>query len=279
MMNSVNVPFIGATAFALLALLLSGCATTAPVKPSVAIPPAGDLLATPTGFTKHKVKSVEVTGTEKPFETSWEGKFFGGDRRWPIFPKQAREALDLDLREYVKSRFEIDSNSSAKVVLNLEQAHSYLTWKSSGATWIPFVGVAVAVGQMFQQVPVTFIAEVKVDVAVPSGEKRSRSIFSRQKEVVNLGDTAALAGNFEKQKPVYLRQINQIRRDLFDRIDAELITTLQASSPSTRAGGAKAEMALAESEIARLETALADEIITKAEFDRLIASLKKPSTP
>jgi hypothetical protein len=278
MLSPIKMPFVGAALLTLLAVLVSGCASTT-TQPSVIVPPAGDLLAPPAGFAKYKVKSVEVKGSEKPFEVSWEGRFFGGDRRWPIFPKKARETLDLDLREYVKSRFEVDSSSNVAVVLTLEQAHSYLTWKSSGATWIPFVGVAVAVGQMFQQVPVTFTAEVKVDVSVPSRENRNRSIFSRRNEVVNLGDTAALAGNWEKQRPVYLKQIGQIRRDLFDRIDAELITTLQPSSPSSVAGGRKAELALLESEIARLETALADEIITKTEFDRLISSLKQPSKP
>ncbi len=246
--------------------VLAGCAV-----PRVEVPRlTPSILGTQTEDQRIPIRAFSIESSDRPFEIKSDMRFMSGDSRGVLFPKQAREFLSQDLRDYVAARFRIDASADAILLMKLEQAHSYFTMHQSGANWIPFVGVITSIADGFQQVPITFIVELKADVSNANLTIPEVNVFvKRSQAVTGWGSTV------EKHREIYRGQIDHVRTELFERLDAQLITlwkdgkllAQQQQSPVSNA----ASLA---SELAKLDSALADEKLSKDEYEKLIVAMK-----
>ncbi len=265
----VSIPFL----FALFALAFTGCST-----PRVEVGSTATMLGTNQTSSRIPIRSFNLEGTDQAFETTSDMRFLSGVSRGVLFPKQAREFISQDLRDYVSSRFQIDPEAKESLTLKLEQAHSYFTMHSSGANWIPFVGVVTAIADGFQKVPVIFVVEVKGQISTPMAPSTEVSSFIRQTEEIT-----GFSGTMEKHREIFRREIELVRKQLFDRLDDQLLT-LWSDKRFVGKGNisSRRDAAVLASQIAELDTALADGKISAAEHEKLITALRRttitPST-
>lgn len=254
----------------LVCLSLVGCAT-----PRVEAPRSATALGARADSERIPIRSFALESADRPFEIKSDMRFLSGDSRGVLFPKQAREYLAQDLRDYVASRFRIDPAADTLLTLKLEQAHTYFTMHSSGLNWVPFVGIATSIADGFQQVPITFVVEVKANVTAPAATSGEINAFIRHTEKIT-----GWSGTMEKHRGIYLEQINRVRKELFERLDAQLLTQWRDGKliPQGQANTADDAATLA-SELARLDTALADEKISKEEHAKLVEGVKAKYSP
>jgi len=262
-----------AFASVLILIAFSGCAI-----PRVEVPSSAPLLGSTQESTRIPVRAIRVESSDKSYEIKSDLVLMSGIARTVMFPKQAREYLSQDLRDYLGTRFIVDERSKVSVELNLEQALSYMTTHHSGANWIPFVGVVTAIADGFQKVPVTFVVEVNAKVTAGSEKPEKVDVFVRQVEIV-----PGFSHTIENHQKVYTRNIQVVREELFTRLDAQLLSFWSSGAfvGKNENSGAGVTATIA-SEIAKLDSALADEKITETEHATLIAALKKrydASTP
>ena len=256
---------------ALLSLAFVGCTV-----PRVEVGSTATMLGTSQSTSRIPIRSFTLEGTDKAFETTSDFRFMSGVSRGVLFPKQAREFISQDLRDYVNSRFQIDPEAKESLTLNLEQAHSYFTMHQSGANWIPFVGVVTSIADGFKKVPVTFVVEVKGRVSTPTGPSTEVSSFIRQTEEVT-----AFSGTQDKHREIFQREIELVRKQLFDRLDDQLLTLWSDKRfVGKRDVSSRRDAAVLASQIAELDTALADGKISAPEHEKLMTALRRTtSTP
>jgi hypothetical protein len=251
---------------ALLSLAFVGCTV-----PRVEVGSNATMLGANRSESRIPIRSFTLEGTDQAFETTSDIRFLSGVSRVVLFPKQAREFISQDLRDYVKSRFQIDPEAKESLTLNLEQAHSYFTTKHSGANWIPYVGVVTSIADGFQQAPVTFVVEVKGRVSTPTGASTDISSFIRQTEEVTV-----FSATQEKQREIFRREIDLVRKQLFNRLDDQLLTLWSDRRfVGKRSFSSRSDAAAFASQIAELDTALADGKISAPEHEKLMAALRR----
>lgn len=252
----------------LACLPLFGCATYKLEAPR----PAGLLTSKPAAD-QIAVRSFLVESEAKPVESKVEGTIIGGTIRAPFFAKDAREFLAQDLKDYLASRFRIDPASETTVVLRLEQVQSYTTSWHNPMNWIPFVGVATSLADGFQQVPLTFQVEVRAEVASRGTSGAKSDAFIRKTQ-----QFMGWSGTREKMVGIFREHLNSTRKEVFDRLDGQLLT-MWKDGQWVGEGSEKSAAATLASEIAKLDSALADQKITKEEHARLIEQLKAKFSP
>ncbi len=245
-------------------LLLSGCAA-----PRVEVPSSASLLGN-VSDSRIPIKGYNITTDEKPHEIKSDMRALVGTSQIILFPKQAREYLTEDLRNYVESRFKVTSDAEPFLNIKLEQAYSYFLMKSSGVNLIPFVGVVTSIADGFQEAPISFITEVDVEIksGVSAPEKITAFIHNRD-------SVMGWSGTLEKHREIYNKQIASIRSALFARLDAQLLTLWRAG---TYVGGKlkdpKRDAASLASELARLDAALSEGKISASEHHDLSKAAK-----
>lgn len=249
----------------LCCLVLAGCAA-----PRVEVPRAASILGTRVAEQRIPIRAFSVESSDRPYEIKSDIRFISGDSRGVLFPKQAREFISQDLRDYVESRFAVDERADTVLTLKLEQAHSYFTMHHNGLNWVPFVGVVTSIADGFQQNPITFIVEVKASVRGAPIEVSEVNTFIRRTEQIT-----GWSGTIEKHREIYRGQIDQVRKELFDRMDAQLITLWRDGHLIAQGNQSSLNNAATlASELARLDTALADEKLTKEEYAKMITAVK-----
>jgi hypothetical protein len=255
-----------------LCLLVAGCTTA----PRVEAPRPAGMLQARADAQKIPVRSFALNSVDQPFELKSEGNFLGGEKRLVFFPKQAREYLARDLRDYFESRFRIDANADVALTITLAQAQYYNSWHSNPMFLVPFVGIVTSIADGFQQTPTTFVVEAKASVATEHATVPEVSAFVRRTEM----NIAFSAQTLDKAREIYQRQINEVRKELFERLDAQLLTLWEGDRLTPKASSPASNVASLASELARLDTALADGKISKDEHATLVAAVKaKYSAP
>jgi hypothetical protein len=247
----------------ILALALGGCVTRVEVPSSSSIlGPARERIP---------IRAFALQSDQKEFEIKQDMRIFGGDSRGILFPKQARVFLTDDMRGYVDSRFAVDpaAADAPALTINLEQAYSYFTMHQSGLNWVPFVGIGVAVAEGFQKVPIVFVVEAKASITAGGQTSKEIDVFIRQTETVTGWSATA-----SKNKEIYQREIEKLRTELFARLDAQLLTQWENRRFVGVAPQSRSSVADLASELAELDTALADAKITQSEYDRLVGEAK-----
>jgi hypothetical protein len=245
--------------------LLGGCAL-----PRVDVPSSSSMLGTRPEETKIAIKGYNVSGEVKPHEVKTDIRI-AGTSRVINFPKQAREYLVKDLENYIQARFRISADSGVILRVNLEQAYNYTTSKSSGLNVVPFVNVVASFADGFQQVPTTFIVEVELEVKGESINSEKVSAFITRTDSVGNQWSASI----DKQREIYKTQLASVRKELFDQLDDQLLSLWKEGVyVGKTAKSPKREAAILASEIARLDSALADGKISKSEHADLVKSVK-----
>lgn len=247
----------------IICLPLFGCAT---YKLEAPRPPG--LLTVKSPEEQITVRSVTVVSEPQAIESKVEGTIIGGHIRSPFYPKEAREFLAQDLRDYLASRFRIDSSADRQVVLRLEQVQSYAVSWHNPMNWIPFVGVATSLADGFQQVPLTFQVEVRAEVLSPGTSPIASDAFVRRTD-----NFMGWSGTRDKMAGIFRDHLNATRREVFDRLDGQLVTLWREGRWVGETNERSSAATLA-SEIAKLDGALADQKISKEEHAKLIEQLK-----
>ncbi len=252
------LPLIG---FALA--LLGGCAL-----PRVEVPSSSSMIGVRPEGDKITIKGYKISGEEKPHEIKPDIRFLAGTSRGILFPKQAREYLTEDLKNYIQARFRTTPDSDVFLQFNLEQAYSYFTFKSSGLNVVPFVGVVTSIADGFQQTPITFIVEVELEAKGESIKSEKVSAF-----ITKTDSVTGWSATIDKHREIYNAQIALVRKDLFEQLDNQLLSLWKSGTYVGKSSrNPKREAAILASEIARLDSALADGRISKTEHADLVKS-------
>ncbi len=255
-----------AAILSLAALCLAGCAPLSHVE----APRPAAILGQRPDADRIPIREFVLDSKDRKEELESDMHFFSGISRQLVYHGQARAYLAQDLRDYVASRFRIDPSADAVLKLNLVQAQSYISWRATAVSYVPYVGLALGLIGEFQKQPITFIAELKADAAANSFQLPAINMFVRRTDAVT--NWKATEG---KHQEIYRDEINQVRKELFDRLDKQLLVYWQSGSLSTKPANVAAnnEATLA-SELARAETDLADEKITQEAYGKLVTALK-----
>jgi len=239
-----------------LAFSLAGC-----VAPRITAPQAGELLATKAEGEKIPIKSFTINSDDRPLETENDIRLIAGTSRMIVYPKQAREFLAQDLRDYVSAKFVLDPSSEAVISLTLVQAYNYFTMIQSGASLIPFVGIVGVVADARREVPFTFIAEVDVDARKSANETASANVFVKRVETISSPWETK-----QTQDNRYRKQLMDVRTELFEKLDRELLPMWKDRKFVGKAAtNAESETASLASELSRLDASLAEGKITRDE--------------
>lgn len=267
-----TTPSLRVLSVSLLVFALTGCVSHEALKINAAS--AAPIIGVRRNEEKIPIRVLGIESSDQTNETKSDLRFLSGDSRGILFPKQARAILSQDLRDYISSRFRIDPTADTILILKLEQAYTYFTFRSSGLNLVPVVGIVSSIADGFQQVPVIFVAELNVEVTADSAVPQKVNVFVRREEKVT-GWSATL----DAHKVIYLQQLEQVRKTLFDRLDTQLLGLWKDNRfVGTNSHSANNAASLA-SEFARLDTALADEKISKDEYDALITGVREKYSP
>lgn len=246
-------------------LLLSGCAV-----PRVEVPPSSSMLGSRSNESRIPIKGFKILSEDKTHEITPDARLFVGTSRLILFPKQAREFIAGDLKEYIDSRFKIDPAAEASLTFSLEQAYSYYTYKSSGVNLIPYVGVVTSIIDGFQQAPVNFVVEVEIEARTDSGAKDKLTAFITRSESIT-----GWSGTVDKHREIYLQQILSVRKDLFERLDSQLLSSWRENRfLGSQVRDSNRDSAMLASELARLDAGLADGKISAEEHKSLTTAAK-----
>ncbi len=246
-------------------LPLVGCATS--TYKLEAPRPAGLLTPKPANE-QIAVRSLTVESEAKPIESKIEGTIIGGTIRVPFFAKDAREFLAQDLKDYLAARFRIDSSADRAVILRLEQVQSYTTASRNPMFWIPWVGLVTTIVDGFQQVPLTLQVEVRAEVSTPGLSPAKCDVFIRKTQQFMM-----LSGTPEKMEGIFREHLNGTRKEVYERLDGQLFT-MWREGQWVGDGNERSAAARLASEIAKLDSALADQKISKEEHAKLVERLK-----
>ena len=239
-----------------LAFSLAGC-----VAPRITAPRAGELLATKAEGEKIPIKSFTIKSDDRPLETENDIRLIAGTSRMVMYPKQAREFLAQDLRDYVSAKFVLDPSSEAVISLTLVQAYNYFTMIQSGGGLIPFVGIVAIVADARREVPFTFIAEVDVDARKSANETASANVFVKRVETI-----ASPWETKQTQDNRYRKQLMDVRTELFEKLDRELLPMWKDRKFVGKAArNAESDTASLASELSQLDASLAEGKITRDE--------------
>jgi hypothetical protein len=243
-----------------LASSLTGC-----VAPRITAPRAAELLAARAESEKIPIKSFTIKSTDRPLEIKHDLRLLAGTSQMVMYPKQAREFLAQDLRDYVSAKFVLDPSSEEVITLTLVQAYNYFTRISSGAGLIPFVGIVAGIADALQEVPFTFIAEVDVDARKSTNETASANIFVKRVETIpSPWETT------QTQDNRYRKQLSEVRTELFEKLDQELLPMWKDRKfVGTTAARAESDTALLAYDLSRLDASLAEGAITREEHDAM----------
>ena len=197
-----------------MALWLAGC--VAPPAP-FEIGSSAEMLNAGVGPEKIPVRAFDLESYDHDFELRQDTTLFNaGNIKGTLHQRKARALLAQDLRDYADSRFVVSPSAEVVLRLRLEQAYCSTSWYLSPVIFIPVVGAA-AVATEGPAVEVTFIVEVSANTSV--GLSSSEPIIIR----VQRTETVRRSSN-EKLDEVYRHEIASIRKELFERLDAQLLT-------------------------------------------------------
>jgi hypothetical protein len=245
----------------ILACIALVCSFSGCVAPRITAPRAGELLAAKAEGEKIPIKSFTIKSDDRPLETEHDMRLLAGTSRIVMYPKQAREFLAQDLRDYVSAKFVLDPSSEAVITLTLVQAYNYLTMISSGANLIPFVGVVTSVADSMRQIPFTFIVEVNADARKSADETASANVFVKRVETI-----ASAWETKQTQDDRYRKQLADVRTELFEKLDRELLPMWKDRKfVGKAAANAESNTASLASELSRLDASLAEGKITRDE--------------
>jgi hypothetical protein len=253
----------------LLAKILAGLAlaftVTGCVAPRISAPRASELLWAKAGREKIPIRSFKITSTDRPLETEHDVRMLTGTSRFVLYPKQAREFVEQDLRDYVDATFTVDPASDVVLSLTIVQAHNYFTMVSSGSNLIPFVGAVTAVTDSFRDFPFTFIVEVDAEARTSSPGTATTNVFVKNVEI-----TTSAWETKETQDNRYRKQLADVRTELFERLDRQLLPMWR----DQRFVGKEVEIppgdaATLASELSQLDASLAEGKITREEHTSL----------
>ena len=248
-----------------LASSFTGC-----VAPRITAPRAAELFAAKVEAEKIPIKSFTIKSDDRPIETENDMRLLAGTSRIVMYPKQAREFLAQDLRDYVSAKFVLDPTSEVVITLSLVQAHYYFTMIQSGASLIPFVGIVGVVADARREVPFTFIAEVDVDARNSANETASANVFVKRVETI-----ASPWETKQTQDDRYRKQLADVRTELFEKLDRELLPMWKDRKfVGKAAANAVSDTASLASELSRLDASLAEGKITRDEH----AAMTKAAT-
>jgi len=256
----------------LLLALLVGCVSSESIK--VKVDSAAPILGARGDDERIPIRVFGLESSDRANEIKSDMRFLSGDSRGILFKAQTRAFISQDLRDYIASRFRIDPSADVTLILKLEQAYTYFTFHSSGLNWVPIVGVVSSISDGFQQVPVVFVVELKVEATVNAEPPRKISAFVRKEETIK-----GWSGTLEAHKTIYRRQIDEVRKELFDRLDAQVLTLWKNGRFVGMASNLVNNAATLSSELARLDTALADEKLTKEEYTELTKAARAKFAP
>lgn len=248
-----------------LASSLAGC-----VAPRITASRAGELFAAKVEGEKIPIKSFTIKSDDRPLETENDMRLIAGTSRLVMYPKQAREFLAQDLRDYVGAKFVQDPSSEVVLTLSLVQAYNYFTMISSGAGLIPFVGIVAIVGDAMREIPFTFIVEVDVDARKSADETASANVFVKRVETI-----ASAWETKQTQDDRYRKQLTDVRTELFEKLDRELLTMWKDKKFVGKvATNVESDTGSLASELSRLDASLAEGKITRDEH----AAMTKAAT-
>lgn len=255
----------------LLLTLLTGCVSSESLK--VEVDSAAPIIGARGDDERIPIRVLGLESSDRANEIKSDRRFLSGDSRMILFPKQTRAFISQDLRDYVASRFRIDPDAEVVLILKLEQAYTYFTFHSSGLNWVPVVGLVSSISDGYQQVPVVFVVELKVEATVNGGPSGKINAFVRKEDKIK-----GWSGTLEAHKIIYRRQISEVRKELFERLDAQLFTLWKDGRFTGTASTPASNAATLASELARLDTALSDEKITKEEHATLTKEVRAKYT-
>jgi hypothetical protein len=239
-----------------LAFLSTGC-----VVPRITAPRGSELLQAKADRDKLPIKSFKIESSDRQIETKHDLRMLAGTSRLVFYPKQAREFIEQDLRDYVNATFREDPLSDVLLTLRIEQAYTFLTMMDSGANLIPFVGVVTSVTDSFRDIPVTFITDVTVETRGGASTATSANVF-----VKNIETATSRWETQQTHDDRYRRQLQAVRTELFQRLDQQLLPLWQGQQfvgkPVAGSNGSAATLA---SELSRLDASLAEGKLTPDE--------------
>lgn len=245
----------------ILACIALVCSFSGCVAPRITAPRAGELLGAKAEGEKIPIKSFTIRSHDRPIETENDQRLISGTSRIIYYPKQAREFIAQDLRDYVSAKFVLEPSSEAVITLSLEQAYTYFNFVSSGANLIPFVGVVTSLADSMREIPVTFIVEVDVDVRKSADETASSNVFVKRVET-----TPSAWETKQTQDDRYRKQLMDIRTELFEKLDQELLPMWKDRKFVGKAAAKPTNDATSlASELSRLDASLAEGKITRDE--------------
>lgn len=243
----------------------TGCVTQ-----RIAAPRASELLSGKKERERIPVKAFVLQSSDRPIEIDHDLRMLAGTSRLVRYPRQAREFLAQDLRDYVGATFRIDPSSDVVLTLRLDQAYAFWTMVDSGANLIPVVGVVTSVADSFRDVPFTFIADVTAEVRLSANEVTSTNVF-----VKNVESAPSTWESHQTHDDRYRRQLAAVRAEVFERLDRQLLPMWQGQMfVGKAAGNASGNTATLASELSRLDASLAEGKLTQEEH----ASLAKAVT-
>ena len=247
--------------FNILASIALACLFTGCVAPRITAPRAGELLAAKVEIEKIPIRSFVIKSNDRPVETEHDMRLLAGTSRLILYPKQAREFIEQDIRDNVSKTFTIEPASDVVLTLTLVQAYNYFTMVSSGANLIPFVGVVTSAADSMREIPYAFIVEVEADARKSASETASTNVFVKSVET-----SSSAWQTKQTQDDRYRKQLTDVRTELFERLDRGLLPMWKDRQfVGKGAANAKSDTASLAYELSRLDASLADGKITRDE--------------
>jgi hypothetical protein len=168
---------------------------------------------------KTKILAFDIQSDAIPEESTNDVNFMSGTDHVILFRGQARDFIRRDLEDYLNDRFIISADSDIILTITISKAVSFFKYHKSAANWIPFIGIGVALAEGGQQVPVTF--DISFDVKTSGNNMKS---FKTTIGVVRTESVTAWSGTTERHREIYKGQYNAIRKELFTKLDSQVLT-------------------------------------------------------